>query len=69
MNFENLTRFKLLTVQLIDEERWYHFDDSHVSPVNESEIRTSAAYVLFYRRVKADARPDVGESSLDHDDA
>ncbi|KAJ8451081.1 hypothetical protein Cgig2_026890 [Carnegiea gigantea] len=55
--------------KLIDEERWYHFDDSHVSSVSESEIRTSAAYVLFYRRVKADARPDAGESSLDRDDA
>ncbi|KAJ4955135.1 hypothetical protein NE237_011918 [Protea cynaroides] len=30
--------------KLIDEDRWYHFDDSHVSPVNEDEIRTSAAY-------------------------
>ena len=67
--FENLMSFILLTMQLIDEERWYHFDDSHVSPVSESEIRTSAAYVLFYRRVKADARPDAGESSLDCDDA
>ncbi|XP_042504881.1 ubiquitin carboxyl-terminal hydrolase 9-like [Macadamia integrifolia] len=38
--------------KLIDEDRWYHFDDSHVSPVNEDDIRTSAAYVLFYQRVK-----------------
>ncbi|XP_011070400.1 ubiquitin carboxyl-terminal hydrolase 10 [Sesamum indicum] len=38
--------------KLIDENRWYHFDDSHVSSVNESEIKTSAAYVLFYQRVK-----------------
>ncbi|XP_057969699.1 ubiquitin carboxyl-terminal hydrolase 9-like isoform X2 [Malania oleifera] len=37
--------------KLIDENRWYHFDDSHVSPVSEAEIRTSAAYVLFYQRV------------------
>ncbi|KAL5726749.1 ubiquitinyl hydrolase 1 [Ranunculus cassubicifolius] len=36
----------------VDEERWYHFDDSHVSPIREEEIKTSAAYVLFYRRVK-----------------
>ncbi|KAL5766085.1 hypothetical protein ACOSP7_016702 [Xanthoceras sorbifolium] len=39
--------------KLIDENRWYHFDDSHVSPVSEAEIKTSAAYVLFYKRVKA----------------
>lgn len=37
--------------KLIEENRWYHFDDSHVSPVNEGDIKTAAAYVLFYRRV------------------
>ncbi|KAJ4978971.1 hypothetical protein NE237_009751 [Protea cynaroides] len=31
--------------------QWYEFDDSHVFPVSEDKIRTSAAYVLFYRRV------------------
>ena len=50
-------------VQLIDEDKWYHFDDSHVSPVDESEIKTSAAYVLFYRRVKVEAKSKVGRSS------
>lgn len=55
--------------KMIDDERWYHFDDSHVSPVSESDIRTSAAYVLFYRRVKSDAKPNNGESSLDRNDA
>ncbi|KAL2233147.1 UNVERIFIED_CONTAM: Ubiquitin carboxyl-terminal hydrolase 10 [Sesamum indicum] len=45
-------RFYHIFLQLIDENRWYHFDDSHVSSVNESEIKTSAAYVLFYQRVK-----------------
>lgn len=39
--------------KLVEEDNWYHFDDSHVSSVNEDEIRTSAAYVLFYRRVGA----------------
>ncbi|CAI0408919.1 unnamed protein product [Linum tenue] len=38
--------------KLTDEDRWYSFDDSRVSPVNEADIKTSAAYVLFYRRVK-----------------
>lgn len=38
-------------LQLVNDNSWYHFDDSHVSPVNEESIRTSAAYVLFYRRV------------------
>jgi len=38
--------------KLVEEDNWYHFDDSHVSSVNEDAIRTSAAYVLFYRRVR-----------------
>lgn len=52
-------------MQLIDEHRWYHFDDSHVSAVDEGEIKTSAAYVLFYQRVRA-AAPKIatGEPSL-----
>uniref|UniRef100_A0A2N9H608 Ubiquitin carboxyl-terminal hydrolase n=1 Tax=Fagus sylvatica TaxID=28930 RepID=A0A2N9H608_FAGSY len=33
---------------------WYEFDDENVSPVSEDRIKTTAAYVLFYRRV-----PDV----------
>nr|XP_043638902.1 ubiquitin carboxyl-terminal hydrolase 9-like [Erigeron canadensis] len=50
--------------KLIEEDRWYHFDDSHVTPVSEGDIRTSAAYLLFYQRVKT-TKPNgpVGESS------
>ncbi|KAL3626978.1 Ubiquitin carboxyl-terminal hydrolase 8 [Castilleja foliolosa] len=33
-------------------DRWYDFDDSHVSPISVDKIKTSAAYVLFYRRVE-----------------
>ncbi|CAN1171125.1 Ubiquitin carboxyl-terminal hydrolase 8, partial [Linum perenne] len=33
-------------------DRWYDFDDSHVSPVSRDKIKSSAAYVLFYRRVE-----------------
>ncbi|OMO68655.1 Peptidase C19, ubiquitin carboxyl-terminal hydrolase 2 [Corchorus olitorius] len=32
--------------------RWYEFDDDKVLPVSEDIIKTSAAYVLFYRRVR-----------------
>ncbi|XP_062015701.1 ubiquitin carboxyl-terminal hydrolase 8 isoform X1 [Rosa rugosa] len=32
-------------------DRWYDFDDSHVSPVSQDKIKSAAAYVLFYRRV------------------
>ncbi|KAK4423195.1 Ubiquitin carboxyl-terminal hydrolase 10 [Sesamum alatum] len=52
--------------KLIDENRWYHFDDSHVSPVNESEIKTSAAYVLFYQRVKHTSGGTAAEPSERH---
>ncbi|KVI11543.1 Peptidase C19, ubiquitin carboxyl-terminal hydrolase 2 [Cynara cardunculus var. scolymus] len=41
-------------IKLIDENRWYNFDDSHISPVNEDDVKSNAAYVLFYRRVKAE---------------
>lgn len=53
-------------MQLIDDNRWYHFDDSHVSPVGEADVKTSAAYVLFYRRVKVELNGVVGESSQGH---
>ncbi|CAO3632316.1 unnamed protein product [Cunninghamella echinulata] len=29
---------------------WYNFDDSHVSKVQSTEAKTSAAYLLFYKR-------------------
>lgn len=31
--------------------RWYEFDDAHVSPVTNEAIKTQAAYVLFYKRI------------------
>ncbi|KAH1194524.1 Ubiquitin carboxyl-terminal hydrolase 5 [Glycine max] len=41
-------------IKLLDENRWYNFDDSHISLISEDEVNTAAAYVLFYRRVKND---------------
>lgn len=32
-------------------DQWYEFDDSHVYPISKEKIKSSAAYVLFYRRV------------------
>lgn len=42
--------------KLIEGNSWYHFDDSHVSAVSEDMIKTSAAYVLFYRRTEVNSR-------------
>ncbi|XP_010455453.1 PREDICTED: ubiquitin carboxyl-terminal hydrolase 10 [Camelina sativa] len=53
--------------KLIDDNKWYHFDDSHVSSANESEIKTSAAYVLFYRRVRSDTEKQTAGMSSDMD--
>ncbi|PON49641.1 Ubiquitinyl hydrolase [Parasponia andersonii] len=41
-------------IKLVDENRWYNFDDSHISPINEEEVKSGAAYVLFYRRVRTE---------------
>ncbi|KDP25220.1 hypothetical protein JCGZ_20376 [Jatropha curcas] len=49
--------------KLIDDKRWYNFDDSRVSPVNEADIKTSAAYVLFYQRVETATKVGLGETS------
>ncbi|KAL8211393.1 hypothetical protein R6Q57_005830 [Mikania cordata] len=35
-----------------DGDKWYDFDDNYVSPIDEGRIKTSAAYVLFYRRLE-----------------
>lgn len=32
-------------------KRWYEFNDRLVEQVREENIRTAAAYVLFYRRI------------------
>ncbi|KAJ9697584.1 hypothetical protein PVL29_009421 [Vitis rotundifolia] len=39
-------------IKLLDENRWYNFDDSHISAINEEDVKSAAAYVLFYKRVK-----------------
>lgn len=37
-------------VRMPDDELWYTFDDSGVYPMSESQVKSSGAYVLFYRR-------------------
>lgn len=43
-----------------DDGRWYTFDDSSVHEMDPGSVRSSAAYVLFYRRRGA-ADPDVAK--------
>ncbi len=48
---------------------WYDFDDRHVGPISEESIKTSAAYVLFYRRIQGDDnRLDDTETGIDSSD-
>jgi len=42
-------------VQHEGKKGWYDFDDRHVGPITEDSIKTSAAYVLFYRRKQEDS--------------
>ncbi|GAB4829450.1 ubiquitin-specific protease [Ancistrocladus abbreviatus] len=42
-------------IKLLEENRWYNFDDSHISAINEDEVKSAAAYVLFYRRVRKES--------------
>ncbi|CAM0948743.1 unnamed protein product [Alopecurus aequalis] len=43
-----------------EREKWYDFDDRCVQGLGkEDSIKTSAAYVLFYRRVKGDSSLDT----------
>lgn len=36
-------------MQLPKENKWYDFDDSQVTPINEENVSSNAAYVLFYK--------------------
>lgn len=35
-----------------DDGGWFEFDDGGAFPISEERIKTAAAYVLFYRRVR-----------------
>jgi len=34
-----------------DSGKWFHFNDASVSEVQEDEVVTKYAYILFYQRV------------------
>jgi hypothetical protein len=48
--------------------RWYDFDDSRVTEMNETEVLTKNAYILFYRR-KREGDSDDGHLPGDEDTA
>ncbi|XP_024531592.1 putative ubiquitin carboxyl-terminal hydrolase 11 isoform X1 [Selaginella moellendorffii] len=43
--------------KLCNENKWYNFDDSCVNPMSPDSIKTTAAYVLFYRRKRLGTNP------------
>ncbi|CAB1316995.1 unnamed protein product, partial [Coregonus sp. 'balchen'] len=49
-----------------DDDKWYNFDDSSVSPANEDQIVSKAAYVLFYQR--QDTVKGTGYFDLDREE-
>lgn len=47
----------------MDDGSWQCFDDSHVSPVDESTVQSKSAYVLFFRR-RHEAQREPGSFPL-----
>ncbi|KAG7258246.1 hypothetical protein CRUP_035980 [Coryphaenoides rupestris] len=48
-----------------DDEKWYNFDDSSVSPVSQDQIMSKAGYVLFYNgrtRDEEEEEEDLNEN-------
>jgi len=41
--------------------RWHNFNDDCVSSINEEDIKTAKAYLLFYRRVKTEDNVTCGK--------
>nr|APO15833.1 ubiquitin-conjugating enzyme E2 [Sesuvium portulacastrum] len=39
-------------IKLLEENKWYNFDDSHIWAIGEEDVKTNHAYVLFYQRKK-----------------
>ncbi|KAG0182754.1 CSN-associated deubiquitinating enzyme Ubp12 [Apophysomyces sp. BC1021] len=53
-----------------EDNAWYNFDDSHVSKVNTNQVKTNAAYLLFFKRrapaiKKASSQMDVVDNECD----
>ncbi|KAJ8660699.1 hypothetical protein O0I10_003747 [Lichtheimia ornata] len=41
------------------DEKWYNFDDSHVTEVDEGNAKSRAAYLLFYKRRRQTPSPSL----------
>jgi ubiquitin C-terminal hydrolase len=39
--------------------KWYSFNDSSVHPVNEEQVKTGGAYLLFYKRRRSEKHGDL----------
>jgi len=60
----------------LDNNKWYDFDDSCVSGINENDAQTSSGYVLFYHKRNIEKKPiisntqsiDDGANNFDDDD-
>ncbi|KAI7870840.1 hypothetical protein BDF14DRAFT_1770291 [Spinellus fusiger] len=52
------------------DHAWYNFDDSHVSKTGVDKVKTSAAYLLFYKRRRENKPTDVQEDlSMDEEES
>lgn len=49
--------------------QWYSFDDSSVSRVDEGQIISKAAYVLFYQRQESEHQGNVEEKETGQEQA
>lgn len=47
-------------------KQWYNFNDSYVSPIEESKIVSSQAYVLFYERAHDNSQSSSSEDKKDN---
>ncbi|GBG76736.1 hypothetical protein CBR_g22954 [Chara braunii] len=53
--------------KLVNDDLWYNFDDSYVSPMREEDVKSPAAYMLFYKRVGKDDASDAEGDDVDVD--
>jgi hypothetical protein len=60
--------FFFFCLQHEGKKKWYDFDDRCVQGLEkEDNIKTSAAYVLFYRRVKGGSSLDTETTTIESD--